>query len=160
MTCFDADVARPLQRHVKWRFHVKSFNQRHERHRTVHVDFYVHARETGTISMQPPPRLWPLVFSPPKLIHDKYQYTDQCQPSMIFTLTQRPPPETSPPPSEGSHWSTLYKSATLHSLVSQTIFLWAGALFSNFCSHLQNLFSILSFQIFINIYLDVQLWLN
>ena len=61
--------------------------------------------------------------------------------------------------SEGSQWSTSHKSATLHSLFSQKMFS-SGTFFSRLFLHLQNLFSILSFQIFINTYLDVQLGQN
>ena len=46
--------------------------------------------------------------------------------------------------SEGSQWSTLHKSATLHSLFSQKKY-FAVVHFLVVFSHLQNLFSILSF---------------
>ena len=40
------------------------FNQRHERLRTVHIDFYVHARGTSTTATQPPPQLYVAVCVP------------------------------------------------------------------------------------------------
>ena len=62
--------------------------------------------------------------------------------------------------SEGSHWSTLHKVPTCILWVLKQFFYEVVHVLAVFFSHLQNLFSILSFQIFINTCLDVQLCLN
>ena len=75
-----------------------------KRHRTVHVNFYVHARGTSTIFMQPPPQLWPLVFPSPKLIHHKCGANGRptmMRPSLWYRslaphLDKQPPADESP----------------------------------------------------------------
>ena len=72
-----------------------------KRHRTAHTDFYVHACGTSTISVQPLPRLWPLVFSPSNLIHHKYNTNDRptmIRPSLLLIVASASKPH--PPPGQ------------------------------------------------------------
>ena len=77
-------------------------SQRHGRHRTVHVDFYVHARGTCTTATQPPPRLLVAVgvpSSPAIIFHESATATRPMPITSDVYVDAKPPPASLRPQS-------------------------------------------------------------